>query len=90
LRQPGFAGAFFGRGAGFGRRRGFGARGGGRGFGFRAAGPAAFRRGYGYYAPSDPLGREEELEALQEESDWLKRSLETIARRISELEAKDA
>src|SRR6056297_1652458 len=90
---PGYTNPGFGRGRGFGRGGGFGFRGGfgrgaGRGFGFgRAWGPAPYA-GYGYYpAPAAP-GSQEELNALKQESEYLKTELENINKRISELQTE--
>jgi len=78
---PGFANPAFGRGLGFGFR-------GGRGR--RWAVPYA---GYGYNAPyARPYGttptRQEEMEALKGQAEYLEDSLEGIKKRIAELEAK--
>lgn len=82
---PTFANPAFGRG--FGRGLGFGFRGG---RGRRWATPYT---GYGYDAPNaGPYGptptRQQEMEALQNQAEYLEESLEGIKKRIAELEAK--
>jgi len=75
--RPGFDRGF-GYGRGFCRGRGFGrgfGRAMGRGYGWQGA-------GYGPYA-SQPSG---ELDALKSQAEYLKVSLEAIAKRIEDLE----
>ena len=89
--NPGFG---FGRGRGRGRGGGFGFRGGfgrgfgrglGRGFGFGRPWAAPYPE-YGYSpAPAAPTPQDE-LNALRQESEYLKTELENINKRISELQ----
>ena len=74
---PAFYGGY-GRGMAMRRGRGGGGFGAGRGF-RRGFGP-----GYGWAAPMAPAGSE--LDALKSEADFMQKSLETINRRIAELE----
>jgi hypothetical protein len=72
-------------GYGYGRGMGF-RRGGGRGWG-RGAGPAF--GGYGYPPASrfgDSVSQTDEIEMLRSNADAMQRSLESIQRRIAELE----
>lgn len=84
---PGFANP----GAGWGGGRGWGyGRGGGRGWRHRfyATGrPGWMRYDYGpdWEYPAHPT-REQEIESLQQEAEWLKRQLDAISRRMEELE----
>jgi hypothetical protein len=98
---PGFASPVPGRGYGMGRGRGwfggwgYGRGGGGRGWRHRfyATGrPGWARYGYDYgpawdYAP--PLSRDQELEGLKREAEWLKSQLDTINQRVTELEGEE-
>jgi hypothetical protein len=94
---PGYMNPMYGRGFGYGRGYGRGGRGGGRGWRnmFYATGlPGWMRAGapYGYWGPAAPyvpfeLTRDQEVEALREQSKFLESSLEEVQRRISELEA---
>ena len=73
------------RGFGRGRGRGFGM---GRGFGWRWASP------YHYYdapyvAPT-PMGREQEIDFLQNQAKAIKDELEDIEARLSELQQKES
>jgi hypothetical protein len=78
---------FYGRGFGYGRGLGLrcGWRAGyGRGYGVRYGWyPPSFGPGY----PEDPA---EEVDLLKTEADYLKKSIEAINRRISELEKESA
>jgi hypothetical protein len=74
----GFANTGFGPGMGW--RRGWGG-----GFGWRHRFFAAGRTGWGY-PRYPPLTQEETLQALKSEEDWLKGQMETINKRIEELE----
>lgn len=91
---------------GMGWRRGWGVpsypvRGGGRGWRHRyyATGMPFWAR-YGYAPPYDapvgygpydtPATKEEEVEALRREAEWLRQSLEAITTRIDELEGDEA
>jgi hypothetical protein len=86
-----------GRGRGLGFRRGFGpgfgrGRGYGPGFGWRGFYPpwgAGYNPAYGP-AYGNPYGMnpEDELQMLKDESDAIKSDLESIAKRIQELESK--
>lgn len=94
---PGYAnpvpGRGYGRGWGMrGRPWGFGWGGGGRGWRYRfyATGRPGWAR-YPYaYAPAGdyppPPTKEQELEALQQEAEWLKGQLDAISQRIADLE----
>ncbi len=88
---PGFANPVFGRGRRIGRGRGFGFRGGwglsfGRRIGFGRPRAAPYPA-YGYYpAPAPPTSPQEEINALQEESEYLKAELDSINKRIAELQ----
>lgn len=98
--MPGYANPVYGRGRGFGRGRGLGFRGGwgrgfGRGFGFGRpwAAPYAPYSGYGNYPPAAQTAQtaptaQDELSALQRESEYLKTELDNINRRISELQSE--
>ena len=75
----------YGYGRGLGLRRGFrGGYGSGRGRGFG--------RGYGWYppavAPAYPMDPSNEMEMLKADADYMKKSLDTINKRIEELENK--
>ena len=75
----------YGRGYGYGRGVGY-RRGGGRGWG-RGAGPAF--GGYGTLPSGgfgDPVSKTDEVEMLRSDADAMQRSLESIQRRIAELE----
>ncbi len=98
---PGYTNPVFGRGRGFGWGRGYGFRGGwgrgfGRGFGRAWAAPYPAYSGYGYYPPAAPTApaapasptAQDELGALQRESEYLKTELDNINRRISELQSE--
>jgi hypothetical protein len=69
----------YGRGMAFRRGRG-GGFGAGRGF------RRGFGMGYGWAGPAAASGSE--LDVLKNEADFMKKSLETINRRIAELETK--
>jgi hypothetical protein len=97
---PGFANPAPGRGYGRGRGCGsagpwgFGCIGGGRGWHHRfyATGRPGWAR-YPYaYGPAwgdpPPLTKEQELESLQRDAEWLKDQLDAIGRRIEDLEAE--
>lgn len=75
---PGFVNAGFGRGMGWGRGWGGGF---GRRHGSFGAGPAGW--GYPRYAPPT---KEENLQALKADAEWLKGQLDAINKRIEELE----
>jgi hypothetical protein len=84
---PGFANQAFGRGFGFGRGLGFGFR---RGRGGRWAAPYT---GYSYGVPqARPYGpaptRQEEMEGLKGQAEYLEETLDGIKKQIAELEAK--
>ncbi len=82
---PGFANPIPGRGFGFGRGRGFGfGRGfrGGRGGGYGYAAPLGYAPQAGYAQPT----AQQEADALKNEAEYLKGTLEDINKRISELE----
>ena len=96
---PGFAnpvpGGGFGRGAGFGRGGGWGHRNQ-----FYATGLTGWQRGaYGYpaYAGAVPYGtpyepaatKQQELDALKGQAEYLEDSLEGINKRIAELEKEN-
>lgn len=100
---PGFANPIPGRGFGFGFGRGRGGFGRGFGMGFRG-GRGAYRGGYGAgwagygpaaYAAIPPAysgaapTRDQELDALNGQAEYLKETLDGIAKRIAELEAGD-
>lgn len=74
---PGFSHSGFG---GFGRGLGWG-----RGFGMRHRAFAGAPLGWGYPTYSPPT-REETLTGLKADADWLKGQLETVTKRIEELE----
>lgn len=80
---PAYGGLGYGRGVGF-------RRGGGRRFGPRRGYGRGFGRGgYGYpyeYPADAPMEATEELNLLKSEADYMKRSMETINKRIGELE----
>ena len=90
---------FFGRGRGGGRGGGWGGgRGGGRGWRnmYYATGLPFWARGgypaWGYdgpgYAPAPyEMPREQEMEALREQAEFLRKSLDEVTKRIDELEA---
>jgi hypothetical protein len=75
---PGFADPAFGPGRGWGRGRG-------GGFGWRHRVFATRQAGWDYprYAPPT---KEETLQALKSEAEWLKGQMESISERIEELE----
>ena len=85
---PAFAGGY-GNGRGFGLRRGFrGGFGPGRGMGH------GYGRGFGWYPPvyrsvaePDPA---QEMDMLKAEAEYMTQSLETVNRRIEELEKKSS
>ena len=89
--------AYPGRGRRFARGRGYGGRpvrgGGGRGWRhqYHATGlPRRARWGpapvAAYGAPYAPPTREQELETLRDEAEWLKQQLDAIAQRMEELD----
>jgi len=78
---PGYANAAFAGGRGLGRGRGFG-RGLGRGFGRWGGG---YNPGPAYEAPS----RENELNTLKSQQEYLDSSLKEVQRRIEEIEKAD-
>ncbi len=97
----GYATAYggYGYGRGLGLRRGF--RGGyspGRGWGFGPGWGRGFSRGYGWgppafgpaNAPVYPLGAADELDALRDQADYMRNSLEAINRRIEALEKESS
>lgn len=95
---PGFMNPIPGRGLGFGGGRGFG-RGlglgfrGGRGWAGYAATPYGYGVPYGYGAPAGvPYGvappPQQELDALQGQSEYFEDALDGIRKRIAELEAE--
>ena len=79
------AGYAYGRGLGL--RRGF--RGG---YGPGVGRGRGFSRGYGWYPPAVgpvyPVDAADEMAMLKADADYLKKSLDTISRRIEELEKK--
>jgi hypothetical protein len=90
------SGLGFGRAGGFGRgfrRGGYGGFGPGRGFGWRAAPPAA-QWGWGstYGPAAGPYGVNPEDEAgyLKQEAEAVRRELEAIQQRIEELESRES
>ena len=88
---PGFMNPGGGRGMAWGRGGGFGMgmgwrRGRGRGFGFAAPAVPQFRGTYAAPMPFAPPTREQELEALRGQADWLKEQLEAVTQRVGELE----
>ena len=91
----GFMNPYVGRpGLGFGYGRGFGTglgRGYGRGFRSGYAYPIAYvppvYGGGGFYQP--PAETKQEMEMLSEEAKYLKEQLETINKRITELEKSE-
>ncbi len=88
---PGYANPIGGRGY-FGRGRGFWGRGGGRGRRnwFYATGlPGWARAGYQAGFPATPTA-EEEQQALKQQAQYLKESLDAISKRIEELEKEQA
>jgi hypothetical protein len=79
----------FNYGRGLGLRRGFrGGYGPDRGLGRN------FGRGYGWYPtavrPAYPAGTSDEVDMLKADANYLQKSLDTINRRIEELEKKSA
>lgn len=81
-------GMAWGRGGGFGMgmawRRGRGGRFFGRRFAAYQPAPSA---GWGYPGPfAAAPTREQELEMLREQADWLKEQMEGVSERIKELE----
>ena len=74
--RPGFVGNGRGRGAGFGRGYGLGL---GRGFGY----------GFQRYTDAPVYSKESEIDALNNEADFLKSRLDAIMNRISSLSKKD-
>jgi hypothetical protein len=78
---PGFVDPAFGRGRGW--RRNWGS-----GFGWRHCIFSSGRKG-GYYPGVDALNKEEALQALKAEADWLERDLDAVRARIQELETKE-
>jgi len=95
----GFRGGGFGRGGGRGFGRGYGAggyRGGSRFFG--AGFPAGMGQGY-YGADAAPqyvvppmaeITKDQEMEYLAGQADYLKQGLESITKRINELKKKNS
>jgi hypothetical protein len=88
---PGFAnaGPAWGYGQGW-RRGGYYGRGGGRGWRHRfcATGMPGWMRysyGPGWESPAPPT-REEEIDGLRQEADWLQGQLDAISRRMEELQ----
>jgi len=86
---PGYANPGFGRGMGmaWGRGGGFGMgmawrRGRGRGFGFAPS----FARPYTAPMPLAPPTRDQELDMLRSQADWLKEQMDAISQRIGELD----
>jgi len=86
---PGFVNPAGGRGLGMARGRGGGfgmgmawgrGRGGGFGFAPRFAGP------YAAPMPFAPPTRDQELEALRSQADWLKDQMDAITKRVAELD----
>ncbi len=76
--SPGFTKDRFGGGMGRGRGFGFG-----RGIGFRGA----YGRGYGWRAyPENAPNAGDELQALKDEAKFMKENLDTVNKRIKELE----
>jgi len=89
-------GGGFGRGGGRGFVRGYGA--GGFGFGNRFNGggfPGAVGQGYSgvgavpQYAPNAGITKDQEVEYLSAQADYLKESLGNITKRIEELEKEN-
>jgi len=97
--QPGYASGLPGRGAGmgWGRGRGGGRRFAGRGGGFGLRGPGrGWGPGYGYRAYNAPYPAyqpvpdpEFEQQQLKQQADLLKNQLETIEKRLSDLEQEE-
>lgn len=96
---PGFANPIAG-GMGFGRGMGYGR---GMGFGFRGGRGGRWGAGYGYGVPyampyaAPPSGavpyiaeptRQQQAEALQDQADYLEKSLAEIRKRLAELETE--
>jgi hypothetical protein len=83
---PGFANPLMGRGRGMAWGRGGG---GGLGLAWRRGGRQSFA-GSVYPMPAyvAPPGREEQLDILRSQADWLKEQLDTITKQISELDQK--
>ncbi len=78
-------GGGYGYGRGMGFRRGYG-RGRGHGFGPAYDGvpyPQAYGTGY-------PAGKTDELEMLRADADAMRQSLESVQRRIAELEKEES
>jgi len=73
-----------GYGRGYGRGRGFGF---GRGFGWRAWGPAYYDA---TYPNVPPMGREQEIDYLQNQAQAIKDELEDIENRISQLQQQES
>lgn len=86
--QQGFGGRGYGRGYGFGPGRGFRSYYGyGRGLrrGFAPGTPAAPWSGYSYPAYSE----EDERNMLKDEAEFLRERLDSVEKRLSEMEEKD-
>ncbi len=87
---PGFANPIPGRGMGFGMGRGFGGRGSGRGRGFGGGGWGWRNWGWGApFAANQNLDQETEREALKNQADMLQADLESIKKRLTEIEARE-
>ena len=71
-----------GGGRGYGRGRGFG-----RGFGWRVWGPAYYDAPY---SNVPPMGREQEVDFLQNQAQAIKEELENIESRISQLQQQES
>jgi hypothetical protein len=90
---PGFMNPYGGRGLGraWGRGGGFGMgmawrRGWGRGFASTPAGAPYYGGPYAAPAPFAPPTRDQELDSLRGQADWLKEQMEAVHNRIAELE----
>ena len=57
-------------------------------YGFRHRRPYAYPAGYGYVPYSTPISKDRELEFLRDEANLLKRELETIENRITQLSSE--
>ena len=78
---PGFSNQAYGRGRGW--RRSWGG-----GFGWRHRTFSFGRSGRGFPGV-DALNKEDALQALKSEADWLERDLDAVRARIQELETKE-
>ena len=89
---PGYANPVSGRGYGRGRPWGYGRGGGGRGWRHRfyATSRPGWVRGPYEYGPArdvpPPLTKEQELEGLRQDAEWLKDQLDAISQRIEDIE----